>query len=412
MSNVLVRWKFAAVFALTTVLTMSAGSADAQKKYDTGATDTEIRIGNIVPYSGPVSAYGVFGKVEEAYFKKVNDEGGIRGRKIRFISYDDAYSPPKAFEQARKLVESDDVLFIFSALGTPSNAAIQKYLNAKKIPQLFVVSGAAKFADPKNFPWTMGWPPSYQSEGRVYGKYILQNHPDAKIGILYQNDDYGKDLLKGVKEGLGDKTSMIISELSYETSAPTIESEVVRLKASGATVFINITTSKFAAQAIKKAAELNWHPVHIVTSIVASVGAVLKPAGLENSLGLLTAAYVKDPVDPALKNDPAFKEWSAFMDEYYPDGDKTNGATVTPYLMAQTMMRVLELAGDDLTRENIMRQAENLKGLKLGMLIDGIEINTSPEDFSPVKQLQMMRFTDDGWRRFGKVLDGNSARIE
>src|ERR671927_536643 len=306
-----------------------SGNALAQKKYDTGATDTEIKIGNIMPYSGPASAYGVIGKTEEAYFRKINDEGGINGRKVVFISYDDAYSPPKAVEQARKLVESDQVLLIFQSLGTPSNTAIQKYMNAKKVPQLFVATGATKFGDPKNFPWTMGWQPTYQAEGQIYAKYILQEKPGAKIAVLYQNDDYGKDVLKGLKDGLGDKAkTMIVAEAPYETREATVDSQMVKLKASGADVLLNIATPKFAALAIRKAAELDWKPMHIVNNVSTSVGGVLAPAGLENSKDLLSTGYLKDPTSPTWKDDPALKEWEAFLLKYYPDADRTNSSVV------------------------------------------------------------------------------------
>ncbi|MDU0959125.1 MAG: ABC transporter substrate-binding protein, partial [Bradyrhizobium sp.] len=302
----------------TAVIALTSGGALAQKKYDTGASDTEIKIGNIMPYSGPASAYGVIGKTEEAYFKKINAEGGINGRKITFVTYDDAYSPPKAVEQVRKLVESDEVLLVFNPLGTPSNSAIQKYLNSQQIPQLFVATGATKWNDPKNFPWTMGWQPSYQSEGRIYAKYLLKDKPGAKIGVLFQNDDFGKDYLKGLKDGLGDKAaSMIVMEESYETSEPSIDGHIVKLKASGADVFFSVTTPKFAAQAIKKLAEIDWHPLHLVVNVSASVGSVIKPAGFENSQGILSAAYAKDAADAQWDNDPGMKKFFEFLQQYY-----------------------------------------------------------------------------------------------
>ena len=302
----------------------------AQKKYDTGATDTEIKIGNIMPYSGPASAYGTIGKTEAAYFKKINDEGGINGRKINFISYDDAYSPPKTVEQARKLVESDEVLLVFNSLGTPPNSAIQKYMNAKKVPQLFVATGATKWNDPKNFPWTMGWQPNYQSEAQIYAKYILKNKPDAKIAVLYQNDDYGKDYLKGLKDGLGDKAaSMIVAEESYETTEPTIDSHIVKLKSTGADVFFNVTTPKFAAQAIKKIAEIGWKPVHFLNNVSASVGSVLKPAGFENSQDIISAAYLKDATDTQWNDDTGMKEFDAFMKKYFPEGNRSTAVDGT-----------------------------------------------------------------------------------
>jgi branched-chain amino acid transport system substrate-binding protein len=384
----------------------TSGSALAQKKYDTGATDTEIKIGNIMPYSGPASAYGVIGKTEEAYFKKINAEGGINGRKINFISYDDAYSPPKAVEQARKLVESDEVLLLFNPLGTPSNTAIQKYLNAKKVPQLFVASGATKWNDPKDFPWTMGWQPSYQSEARIYAKYLLKEKPGAKIAVLYQNDDFGKDYLKGLKDGLGDKTSMIVAEESYETAEPAIDGHIVKLKATGADVFVSITTPKFAAQAIKKLAEIEWKPLHIVSNVSASVGGVLKPAGFENAQGLLSAAYAKDGADPQWDNDPGMKKFYAFLEKYFPDANRLDGSVVYGYGVAQTMVKVLEMCGDDLTRENVMKQAASLKDFTPDTLLPGIKINTSATNFAPIEQLQMMRFKGEKWDLFGDIING------
>ena len=374
-----------------------------------GVTDKEIKIGNITPYSGPASAYGTIGKTIEAYFKKVNEEGGVNGRKINFITYDDAYSPPKAVEQARKLVESDQVAFIFQSLGTPSNSAIHKYMNSKKVPQLFVATGATKWDDPKDNPWTMGWQPNYQTEGKIYAKYILENYANGKIGVLFQNDDYGKDLLKGLKEGLGAKASMIISEVPYEVSVPTIDPQIVQLKGSGADILVTIATPKFAAQAIRKVAELAWKPTHFLNNVAISVGGVLKPAGIENAKDILSTGYIKDQTDPAAKDDPAFKEWGVFMDKYYPDGNKLDGSTVFGYGAAQTMVQVLKQCGDDLSRENIMKQAANLKDFSLGILVDGIKINTSPTDFAPIEQLQMQKFTGEKWERFGPVLSGETS---
>ena len=338
----------------------------------------------------------------------VNAEGGINGRKINFISYDDGYSPPKAVEQARKLVESDQVLLVFQSLGTPSNTAIQKYMNAKKVPQLFVATGATKWGDPKNFPWTMGWQPTYQAEGHIYAKYLLAKYPNAKIGILYQNDDYGKDYVKGLKDGLGDKAAkMIISEQPYETTDPTVDSQIVNLKASGADVFFNVTTPKFAAQAIKKSAEIGWHPIHLLNNVSQSVGAVLKPAGLENSKGILSTYYLKDATDPRWKDDAGYKQWLVFMDKYFPEGDKTSSFTVYGYTVGQTLVQVLKQCGDNLTRENVMKQAASLKDLKLPMLLPGIAINTSPTDFYPLKQMQMQRFTGKDWEPVGEVMSGS-----
>ena len=391
------------------VFAASSSGALAQKKYDTGATDTEIKIGNIMPYSGPASAYGVIGKTEEAYFKKINAAGGVNGRKINFISYDDGYSPPKTVEQARKLVESDGVLLVFNPLGTPSNVAIQKYMNDKKVPQLFVASGATKWNNPKEFPWTMGWQPSYQSEAHIYAKYLIREKPDARVGVLYQNDDFGKDYLKGLKDGLGANSSMIVAEQSYETSEPTIDNQIVKLKASGADVFVSIATPKFAAQAIKRIAEFNWKPLQIVASVSASVGGVMKPAGFENTQGILSAAYVKDGADPQWDNDPGMKNFAAFLAKYYPEGNKSDAALVFGYGAAQTMVKVLQMCGDDLTRANVMKQAASLKAFAPDTLLPGITINTSAADFAPIQQLQLMRFKGERWELFGDIISGEPS---
>jgi branched-chain amino acid transport system substrate-binding protein len=386
---------------------LASGGAAAQKQFDTGATDTEIKIGNTMPYSGPASAYGVVGKTEEAYFKKINAEGGINGRKITFISYDDAYSPPKTVEQVRRLVESDEVLLVFSSLGTPSNSAVHKYLNAKKVPQLFVATGATKWGDPKEFPWTMGWQPSYQSEGRIYSKFLLKEKPDARIAVLYQNDDFGKDILKGLTDGLGAKAaSMIVAEDAYEVSEPTIDGHIVKLKATGADVFINFSTPKFAAQAIKKIAELGWKPQQIVVNVSASVASVIKPAGFENAQGIISAQYTKDGVDPLWKDDPDVKEFVAFMDKWFPEGNKADSLVLSGYALAETLVRVLQQCGDDLTRANVMKQAANLKDFEPAGLLPGIKINTGATDFYPIEQLQMMRFKGESWEVFGPVING------
>src|SRR4051812_41936868 len=400
--------KLAILSAAAALFAASSSGALAQKKYDTGATDTEIKIGNIMPYSGPASAYGVIGKTEAAYFKKINDAGGINGRKINFISYDDAYSPPKTVEQARKLVESDEVLFIFNSLGTPPNSAIQKYMNAKKVPQLFVATGATKWNDPKDFPWTMGWQPNYQSESRIYAKYILKNMPNAKIAVLYQNDDYGKDYLKGLKDGLGAKAaSMIIAEESYETTEPTIDSHIVSLKASGADVFFNVTTPKFAAQAIKKNAEIQWKPVQFLNNVSASIGSVIKPAGFEASQDIISSAYLKDTSDPQWKNDPGMKAFDEFLTKYFPEANRVDASVMFGYTVAQGLVHVLKACGDDLTRANIMKQAASIKDLELGGLLPGIKVNTSATDFAPISQLQLMKFKGEGWDLFGEILSGD-----
>ena len=369
-----------------------------------GVTAIEIKVGGTFPFSGPVSAVGTVGKGLLAYVSYLNDKGGVGGRKVNYIALDDAYSPPKAVEQTRKLVESDEVLLMFNPLGTPSNSAIQKYLNGKKVPQLFVASGASRWNDPKNFPWTMGWQPSYQSEAHIYAKYLLKEKPDGKIGVLYQNDDFGKDYLKGLKDGLGAKASMIVAEESYETTEPSVENHVVKLKASGADVFISITTPKFAAQAIKKLAEMDWHPLHIVSNVSASVGGVIKPAGFDNSQGILSAAYAKDGADPQWDNDPGMKKFYAFLEKYYPGGNRLDGSVVYGYGVAQTMVEVLKQSGDDLTRANVMKQAASLKNFEPDTLLPGIKINTSPTDFAPIKQLQMMRFKGEKWELFGGII--------
>jgi branched-chain amino acid transport system substrate-binding protein len=394
----------AALFAVSL-----ASAAYAQKKYDPGATDTEIKIGNIMPYSGPASAYAVIGKTEDAYFKKINAEGGINGRKINFISYDDGYSPPKAVEQARKLVEADEVLLVFNPLGTPGNTAIQKYMNAKKVPQIFVSSGAAKWNDPKNFPWTIGWQPSYQVEGRVYAAYILKNYPGKTIGVMYQNDDFGKDYVIGLREGLGDQANkLIVVETSYETTSPTVDSQVVQIKGSNPDIFVNVATPKFAAQAIKKISELAWHPVHFLTNVSVSVGGVMKPAGYEASQDILSAAYLKDPKDPQWKDDPAMNEWRAFMTKWYPEGDQEDSATTFGYGVAKGLEQVLRQCKDDLTRENIMKQAASLN-FEIGIYLPGTKIKTSPTDFAPLEQLQMMRFKGESWELFGPLMSGEKS---
>src|SRR5579864_1171464 len=397
------------VTATAVAIALSASSAYAQKKYDTGATDTEIKIGQTLAFSGPASAYATIGRAQAAYIKMINDQGGVNGRKIKLIQYDDAYSPPKAVEQVRKLVESDEVLLTFQIIGTPSNAAVQKYLNAKKIPQLFAATGASRFTDPKNFPWTMGYNPNYFVEGRIYGQYILKNHPNAKVGILYQNDDLGKDYLNGIKAGLGDKAaSMVVAEASYEVSDPTIDSQILKLKAAGADLFFSASTPKFAAQAIKKNAELGWKPVHILDINATSVGAVMQPAGLEASKGVISVNYGKDPLDPTWKDDPGLKKYFDFMAKYYPDGDKNSNFNTYGYSTAQLLVQVLQQCGDDLTRENVLKQATNLKNVQLDLSLPGIVGNTTPNDYRVNKQLQMMKFNGERWELFGPILEDSS----
>jgi branched-chain amino acid transport system substrate-binding protein len=400
--------RLGAFSAALAIVALTSSGALAQKKYDVGATDTEIKIGNIMPYSGPASAYGVIGKTEQAYFNKINAEGGINGRKINFVSYDDGYSPPKTVEQARKLVESDEVLFIFNPLGTPPNSAIQKYMNQKKVPQLFVATGATKWNDPKEFPWTMGWQPNYQSESRIYAKYILKNMPNAKIAILFQNDDYGKDYVKGLKDGLGAKAaSMIIAEESYETTEPTIDSHIVKLKSTGADVFFNVTTPKFAAQAIKKNAEIEWKPVHFLNNVSASIGSVIKPAGFDASQNIISSAYLKDTSDPQWVNDAGMKAFDEFLTKYFPEGNRVDASVMYGYTVAQGLVYVLKNCGDNLTRENIMKQAASIRDLQLGGLLPGIKVNTSATDFAPLSQLQLEKFKGEKWDLFGDIISGD-----
>ncbi|WP_423969126.1 ABC transporter substrate-binding protein [Bradyrhizobium sp.] len=396
--------------ATTAFAVLLSPAAFAQKKYDTGAGDTEIKIGNVEAYSGPASAYGVIGKTEEAYFKMINDQGGVNGRKINFISYDDGYSPPKTVEQTRKLIESDEVFLVFNALGTPTQSAVQKYQNSKKVPQLFVATGASKWNDPKDFPWTMGFQPSYRVEARIFAKYILKEKPNAKIAVFYQNDDFGKDYVAGLKDVLGDKAaSLIVAEESYETTEPSIDSHIVKLKGTGADVFVDIATPKFAAQAIKKMAELEWKPMHLMTDVSISIGAVMKPAGLDASEGVLSAGYLKDASDPQWKEDGGMRDFLAFIDKYMPGANVSDTNLVYGYAAAQTMVQVLKQCGDDLTRENVMKQAASLKDFAPETLLPGITINTSPTDFAPIEQLRMMQFKSGKWDFFGDIISAETG---
>ena len=397
---------FHLVAGIAVAIALSASSASAQKKYDIGATDTEIKIGQTVPFSGPASAYAGIGKTQAAYVNMINEKGGINGRKINLIQYDDAYSPPKAVEQVRKLVESDEVLLTFQVIGTPSNAAVQKYLNAKKVPQLLAATGASKFTDPQNFPWTIGFNPNYQTEGRIYARYILTNYPNAKIGILYQNDDLGRDYLVGLKAGLGDKAAtMIVGETSYELTDPTIDSQIVKLKSLGADLLYDASTPKFAAQAIKKVADLGWKPVHILDINASPVSATLKPAGLEISKDIISTNYGKDPGDPQWKDDAGLKAYFAFMDKYYPEGDKLNTVNTYGYSTAELLVHILRQCGDDLTRENVMRQATSLKNFVGSLSLPGMSATTSPTDYRINKQMQMMKFNGERWELFGPILE-------
>jgi branched-chain amino acid transport system substrate-binding protein len=380
--------------------------------YDPGASDTEIRIGNTNPYSGPASSYGTIGRSITAYFNKVNEEGGVNGRRITFISLDDGYSPPRTVEQVRRLVEQDRVLFLFQTLGTPTNTAIWKYVNEQKIPHVFIATGATKWGDPVGHPWTMGWQPTYQTEGRIYANYILSHVREPKIGILYQNDDYGKDYVKGLKDGLGEVTArkLIVSEQTYEVTDPSIESQIINLKNSGANVFFNVTIPKFAIQAIRKAHDLEWQPLQILNQVSASVDVVLRPAGTDASTGLVTALFIKEPTDPAWASDPGYKEWLTFMRQYYPNGNTKDVFNVYGYSAAQTLVHVLKQCGNDLTRANIMRQAAHIKDLALPMLLPGIKLNTSPTDFYPIEQEQLARFDGDRWVLFGELYDASRTR--
>lgn len=397
------------LFAAGTAISVSiaAGAAWAQ---ETGVTDTTIKIGNIQPYSGPASAYSQIAKTSVAYVQKINDEGGVCGRQIEFVSYDDGYSPPKTVEQARKLVESDEVFLIFNSLGTPTNSAIHKYMNVKEVPQLFVATGASKWGDPANFPWTIGWQPNYIAEGKIYARYILENNPDGKIGILYQNDDYGKDYVNGLRAGLGDKAdSMIVAELPYEVADPTVDSQIINLKASGADIFLNVATPKFAAQAIKKADEIDWNPLHLLNSVSNSVGAVLNPAGLEASNEIISAAYLKDAQDPQWADDEGMKNWNAFMDKYYPDGDKNSSFTLYGHAVTQALEKVLKASCDNLTREGVMAAAASMDGVDLDLALPGIAMTTGDADFYPLEQMQLMKFNGERWELFGEIIDGSAV---
>lgn len=380
-------------------------AARAQKKYGPGASDSEIKLGQTMPYSGPASAYGTIGKAEQAYFKMINEAGGINGRKVTLISLDDGYSPPRAVEQVRKLVEQEEVLALYQTLGTPSNSAIHKYVNAKKVPHLLLATGATKWADPKNFPWTLGFNLSYQAEGQIYARYLTKSKPNAKIAILFQNDDYGKDVLKGVEDGLGAAgAKMVVAKASYEVTDPTVDSQILTLQASGADTFIDITTPKFGAQAVRKAWDSGWKPLHILNNVSASVGSVLVPAGLDKSVGLLTLQYYKDPNDPQWKDDPHMLEWRAFMGRYYREGDPKDASNLYAYITAQVMVHILKACGNDLTRENVMRSASNIRGLKPPLMLPGMVLSTTPDDYFLVKQGQLARFNGTQWANFGELL--------
>jgi branched-chain amino acid transport system substrate-binding protein len=391
-------------------LVLVSGAAWTAGQYGPGAGDTEIKIGNTMPYSGPASSYGAIGKSEAAYFAMINEQGGIKGRKINFITRDDGYSPPKTVEQVRKMVEEDGVLLLFQPLGTPSNTAIQGYLNDNKVPQLFVATGADKWNDPKNHPWTMGWQPSYRIEARIYSRYILKTQRDAKIAVLYQNDDFGKDYLVGLREGLGDKADrLIVASASYETTDPTIDAQILSLQSSGANVLLTAATPKFAAQAIRKVFDIGWKPTHFLTNVSISVGSVIQPAGLEKSIGIISAGYYKDPTDPEWQDTPDYNEWLAWMKKYNSAANVRDGFAVYGYSAAQTLVAVLRASGDDLTRDNVMHQAASIRDLKLPMLLPGITVNTSADDFAPIKQMQLEKFDGTTWKLFGEVISGSGS---
>lgn len=393
---------------ITAVLLASFGvaiAAHAQKKYGPGASDTEIKIGNTSPYSGPASAFGAGGKAAAAYFAEVNDHGGVNGRKIVFISLDDAFSPPKTVQQTRRLIEEDHVLALCCSGGTAANLSIQKYITEKKVPQLFVGSGATQFSDPEHHPWSLAFLPNYRSEGRIFAKYITSNVPDPKIGIFYQDDDSSKEYIRGLKAAFGDDaTKLIVKEASYELTDATIDSQIISLQESGANVFLNLSTPKFAAMAISKIHDLGWKPLQILFSAAATISGTLKPAGLDNSIGIVSGVYFQDPADPEWRSDPGVLAYLAFAKKYVPQLDPFDSSLRLGYVMAEAMTYVLKQAGDDLTRENIMRQAVNLKDVELPMLLPGIKMNTSASNFSPIHQMQLQRFDGTNWMRFGNIL--------
>ena len=393
----------------TAAIVSASGVTLAQKKYDSGASDTEIKIGHCCPYSGPASAYGVIGKLHQAFWKAVNEAGGINGRKVNFVTLDDGYSPPKTVEVVRQLVEQEKVLLLYQTLGTPTNTAIHKYVNQKKIPHLYIATGASKWGDPKHFPWTMGFQPDYHTEGAIYAKHVLATVKDAKIGVLMQNDDYGKDYFEGFKEGLGKEANRIVKHVTYEVTDPTVDSQVIQLKDAGASVFFNISTPKFAAQAIRKAADIGWKPVQYLNNVSASVAAVIKPAGYEASQGILTAAYLKDPTDKQWDDAPDMKAWRAWMDKNMPGANKADGSYIFAYAVSTLMLETLKRCGDTLTRENVMKQAAGFKKLELPNVLPGITINTSPTDYYPIQAVQLARFKGESWELFGDVMHAESS---
>lgn len=397
------------IIAAACILTYLCGGASRSAEagnYGPGVTDTEVKIGQTMPYSGPASSFAAIGRAMTAYFQKVNAEGGVNGRKINLISLDDGYSPSKAVEQTRRLIESDEVFAIVGTFGSPSNFAIQKYLNAKKVPSLFLGTGANRVSEPETYPWSMGWQPNNHAKGVIYAKYILKEKPNAKVAVLFQNDDFGRDYSKGFRDGLGDKAgSMIVKELSYELTEPTVDSQILQLKASGADVFVDLATPKFTAQAIKRIAETKWEVLHLLSDAAGSIASTLVPAGLENSKGVITVAFRKDPNDPIWKDDPGMKEYLDFMKQYMPEGNPSETYHVFGYATAQTFVHVLEKCGNDLTRENLMKQAASIKDLQLSIMLPGIKFNTSPTRYTPMSQEQLMQFDGTKWVPVGEIID-------
>jgi branched-chain amino acid transport system substrate-binding protein len=405
--------KFARLAVLTSLALGAALPAQAQKHYAPGITDTEIKFGQTLPLSGPVSAYGQIGRAEEAYFAMINDQGGINGRKLTLVQADDGYSPPKTVEQTRKLVEEDKVAFIFSSIGTPTNLSVEKYLNDRKVPQLWIGSGSHDFAEPKRFPWTIAFLPSYLIQGSIYAKYILANTPDAKIATLRQNDDFGKDLYDGFVAGLGDKAKkMIVASATYEVSDPSVDQQIISLQGSGADTLFVAATPKFSAQAIRKVYDLGWKPHYFVNFEGSAVAAVLKPAGLEKSVGLISTAYLKDPTDPQWQDDPGFKAWLAWMAKYMPGGDVADLFNITGYTEGLMLVQILKACGDDLSRENIMRQVTHLDHVVLPTFQPGVEINTTPDDYVPLKQMRLVRFDGTTWVPFGSAITGQLSSLQ
>jgi ABC-type branched-subunit amino acid transport system substrate-binding protein len=387
---------------LAAILALAGGPAAAQKKYDPGASDTEIRIGQTMPYSGAGSIYGEVGKTQAAYFRMVNDQGGINGRKLKFLSLDDAYSPPKTVEGVRKLVEQDEVLFLYGMFGTATNTAVHRYVNAKKVPHLLLLTGASKWNDPQKNPWSMSFYPDYPSEAKVYARHILETRPNAKIAVLFQNDDYGRDYLKGFKEGLGAKaTAMIVAEASYELTDPTVDSQIVQLRGSGADVLVSFSTAKAAIQTLRKVHDSGWKPTHYLAQGAALIGAVFNPAGPEKAVGVISTAYAKDPNDKQWENDTAYREWLAFMKQYRPDADLTLGSHVYAYSSARLMVEILRACGDQLTRENVLKQAASIKAVQLPMFLPGVVVSSAPDDYRLIRSLQPVAFDGKRWNRLG-----------